>query len=163
MATMKVEGFEEYLAQMQKLYGSSEELAKRALYKGAGVVADKISAGLSSLPTRDPNKYYRDTKAPGLSPEEKAQVCNNFGLTDMKEEGTAFYTQAGFKGYYTQPKGKDGKRKRVATKTLARYAESGTSWMQKSPVIRRATNAAKAQAEAAMQKQYDEDLKKIMR
>ena len=43
---------------------------------------------------------------------------------------------------------------------IIRALESGTSFRSRNPVITRATNAAKGAAEAAIQKQMDEEIKK---
>ena len=156
MAKMTLKGFEEYLAKIQEIYGSSEKMAKHALYKGAGIVADRMKAGLNSLPTHDPAKYYRDEMPPGLSPDEKAAVISHFGVSKFRVTGSVISTKIGFDGSYTNAEGK-----RRSIQTLVGYAENGTSWSKKTPVIRQAINASRAAATAAMIKQYEEDLKKI--
>lgn len=160
MARMSLKGFEEYLAELQRIHGSSEELAKRALYTGAGVVTDAIKSSMSGIPTRDPKKFYKNTLAPGLTPQEKADVIRDFGLMHMKTEGSKIYTQAGFKNGYSSHKTKRYPGG-IPTPLLARSVESGTSWMKKTPFVRKAANAARKPAIEAMRKQYDSDIERI--
>lgn len=160
MARMNLSGFEEYLAELQRIHGSSEELAKRALFTGAGVVADKITQSMQSIPTRDPKKFYKNTLAPGLTPQEKADVIRDFGLMHMTTDGSKIYTKAGFKGGYSSHKTKRYPSG-IPTPLLARSVESGTSWMKKTPFIRKAVNAARNPAIEAMRKQYDSDIERL--
>lgn len=151
MATIRFEGIDRYLAALQRVYGASEETAKRALYDGAGIVADRIKGALGGIQTSDPDQWYEGQR-PGPTPEEKSAMIGAFGLSHMREENGYISTKAGF----------SGSAGKVPAATVARQCESGSSFMRKQPVIRQAANASKAAAEAAMGKTLDEEIQKLM-
>lgn len=154
MATWKFRGLDTYLAKLESLSYNSEDYVKRAIYKGAGVVADQISGALSGIQTADPDHYYHKGEVqPGPKPDEKAAIIGAFGLARMKQEGSAITTKAGFgNGTYNGTK----------ITTLARRLESGTSWQRKQPVIRQAANRSKAAAEEAMRVELEKQIREIM-
>lgn len=161
MAKFEFKGIEEYVAKLNELQRDSEDTVKRALYAGAGVVADSIKPRLSGIPTRDPDKFYKDSKAPGPTPQEKADLIANFGIARMKTEGTKITTKVGINGGYSSHKTKNFPQG-VPLMLIARSIESGTSWMQKHPVFRQASNSAKAAAEAAMKRALEEAINQHM-
>lgn len=146
MATIRFEGIDRYLAALQRVYGASEETAKRALYDGAGVVANRIKGALGTIQTSDADKWYEGQR-PGPTPQEKHILINGFGLAHIRSENGYISTKAGFK---------------KAAYGIAIRTESGTSWSRKQPVIRQAANASKGAAEAAMSKTLDEEIQKLM-
>lgn len=146
MAKMTFEGLDEYILKLEKLTDNTEEAMKKALYKGAGIVADSVKAAISSVPVDDeyvPKGELRE----GIRSEEKAILPGGFGIARFRNEGSSITTSIGFKG----------KAARIAAKV-----ENGTSYMKKFPFIRRAVNRSKASAEAAMAKVFDEEINKIM-
>lgn len=160
MAKFEFKGLDEYIAKLNKLQSNSEMTVRRALYVGAGLVADSIKASLSGIPTRDPDKYYKDAKAPGPTPQEKADLIAGLGIAHMKMEGTKITTKVGFSGYSShRTKSFPGG---VPIPVIARSIESGNSWMQKHPAIRQGVNRAKASAESAMQKELENEINKLM-
>ena len=151
MATMRWKGIDQYIAALQRVHGESEETVKRALYDGAGVVADAIKGGLGGIQTRDPDQWYEVT-APGPTPQEKADLISGFGLAHMQNRNGYISTKAGF----------SGRSEKSTVATVARNVESGTSWMRKQPVIRRAANSARGAAEAKMGQTLDDEIRKLM-
>lgn len=151
LATIRFEGIDQYLAALQRVYGQSEETAKRALYDGAGIVANQIKSALGGIQTSDPDQWYEGQR-PGPTPAEKQALIGGFGLAHMDTKNGYISTKAGFKG----------QAEKTTVATIARQVESGTSWMRKQPVIRQAANAAKGAAEAAMRKTLDEEIQKLM-
>lgn len=154
MAKVTFKGINQYIAQLQRIYNTSEDQMKRALYVGAGIVANGIKSSMAGLPTSDPNMYYKKgVKEPGLTPEQKAELIAGFGLAHMRTENGNINTKAGFTG--TSSSG-------VTVATLARRAESGTSWMNKTPFIRAAVSSTKGAAEAAMKAAFDKEISKYV-
>lgn len=153
MATIRFKGIDKYIAQLQRIGAGSEEMVKRSIYTGAGIVADSIARSMASVPTRADHFYPKGTVQPGPTQEEKNEMMQGFGLSKMQTRNGIITVKAGFAG-----RSESG----VTVATLARRVESGTSWMHKTPFVRSATNAAKAAAEEAMRRQFDEDLKKMM-
>ena len=50
MAKITFQGLEQYERQLSVLWKNSEEVAGKAIYAGAGIVADAIKSGIKSLP-----------------------------------------------------------------------------------------------------------------
>lgn len=160
MATWKVQGIDEYIGKLEKLSSQSEEHIKRAIYPGAGLMADAIKASAQSIPTRDPKKFYRDTLAPGPTPEEKSSMIAAIGIAKMRKQGSMITAKVGVDGYSShKTKSFPGG---VPNAVIARSVEAGTSWMKKTPFISRAVRQTKPAAEAAIKRQLDEEISKLM-
>lgn len=143
MATIKFSGLDEYIRKLEKLTTSSRGICKMAVWEGGKVVGDSIKAALNDIPVQD--HYVPDgVKRTGIRKEEKDEIIAAFGLSKMRV-GASISTKAGF---------------RAGTKI--RQIESGTSYMQKYPVVRQAINSSKGRAENAMKAKFDEETMKIM-
>lgn len=141
---MKMEGLEELSAILGRLDSEAELVASGALYEGAGVIADAMSNAVDSIKTA-PFKYKRESRMP--SPEEKEALRGKIGIAKFRKNGSEVDTIVGFtrgNGYVML-----GKRK-TAVRLIARSINSGTSFMDKQPVFRKAASKTKASAEAAM-------------
>ena len=127
---------------------NSEETAKKAVYAGAKVVADKIRQNLNAL---------------NVTPElQKQDLIDSFGIApfDTDEKGVV-NTKAGFDGYGSRPTKKYPKG--LPNQLLARAIESGTSFRKKQPFVRPAVNAAKKQAIKEMERVVNEEVKKALK
>lgn len=151
MATWKFRGLDTYIAQLERLNTAADGQIKKAVYDGAAIVADNIKSALNTIPTED--EYIpKGKKRDGISSDAKEDLIKGFGLAKMQNRNGYINTKAGFKG-----KNKSG----VKNTTVARQVESGTSWMTKHPVIRQATNRSKRQAEQAMKKTLESEIRKL--
>ena len=72
---MKTTGMDELVHRMDKLGEQAAGAASQGLYKGAGVVADSVSAAVGAIAT-EPFKYASNGRKRKPSPEEKAIVAN---------------------------------------------------------------------------------------
>ena len=143
--TMKTEGLDALGQQLAKLGEQARDIASGALYDGAGVMADAVNAGIGKIRTA-PFKYATGNEKRLPSPQEKAALKRKAGIAKFRKDTDGVDTLVGLaKSGYTQVA---GKRKPVAV--IARSINSGTSFMQKQPVIRQAVTGAKASAEAAI-------------
>ena len=77
--SMKAEGTEKVKALLKELGDKSEGVAKRGLYEGAGVIADRLKAAAETIKTEE-FRGKRESRKP--SPEEKAIV---FDLSNPKK------------------------------------------------------------------------------
>ena len=160
---------------MQKLPQKAEEVAALALYDGAGVVADKVSQATKGIAT-EPFKYAAGGRKRKPSPEEKAIVQNaQHGISKFKKNGVSVSTSVGYNNSgYTEIQWNHA-RTNVRTKykvkgNIAKQAgrasggisskpvpvivnaiNSGTSFMEKQPFLRRAFSQSKRAAEAAIE------------
>ena len=128
---------DEYALKLSRLATSSDEIAKKAIYEGAKIVADKITSNLSSV----------------LSEEATGQLMDSFGIASIKKDGAGDWnTKLGFDGY--DDKG-------VANQLKARVIESGTSTKKKKPFVGPAVRSTKKQATQKMEEVIDREIKKL--
>lgn len=144
MATIKFEGLDEYIQKLENITAHTRGVTKMALWEGGKIVGDSIKSSLSSIPVQD-HYVPKDTKRTGIRAEEKAAIVDAFGLSKMRESDGGYSTKAGFNAG-----------------TKIRQVESGTSYMQKHPVVRKAANASKGRAVSAMAAKFEEETMKIM-
>ena len=63
MATIKFKGLEEYELQLSRLEKMTPEIAGRAIYQGAKIVADEIRKEIEDLPKKvQPKSFYEELK-----------------------------------------------------------------------------------------------------
>ena len=144
---IQVTGFEELNRKMGKLPENAAKVAAEALYEGAGVVADKVSSAVQGIAT-EPFKYAARGKKRKPSPEEKAIVASaKHGVAKFRKSGVSVQTSVGYQnaGYASL----NGKTKPVPL--IANAINSGTSFMQKQPFMRRAFSQSKGPATAAIE------------
>ena len=144
MATIKFTGLDEYIQKLENVTNHTRGVAKMALWEGGKVVGDSIKSSLNEIPVED-HYVPKDTKRTGIRADEKAAIIAAFGLSKMRETEGGYSTKAGFNAG-----------------TKIRAVESGTSYMQKHPVVRKAVNSSKGRAEMAMAAKFEEETMKIM-
>ena len=142
MAKMSVmNGFIDLEMQLSQLQGHSIEIGKKAVRKGAGILADQVRTNL-----------------------RKNLAGSEYSTGDLEE--SLGVTPAGVdkKGVINAKVGFDGyDRKGVPNQLKARAMESGTSRQRKKPFLRPAINKTKQQVEKAMQEIIDEEISKIVK
>ena len=144
MAQIKVKGLDEYIAKLEMLTTRSTGICKMAVWEGGKVVGDRIKSALAEIPVQD--EYVRKgVTRTGVRQEEKDAIIAAFGLSKMRNADGSISTKAGFN------KG-----------TVIRAVESGTSFMQKTHVVRKAVNASRSAAQNAMRAKFEEEVKKTM-
>lgn len=156
MARFKVgDGIEQYIQSLETISSATDEMIGKAIYEGAKVITDEIRGALEGIPID--NHYAKEgEKMIGLSQAQKTGLLTSLGITTMKRTDGVYDVKVGFDGYNVVktkrwPQGQPNTM-------IARSLESGTSFREKNPVISKATRAAKAQAEEAMAKAFDEEL-----
>ena len=145
--TIQVEGMEELVQGMDKLPEKAEQVAALALFEGACVMADAVSQAVQGIAT-EPFKYAGRGKTRKPSPEEKAIVANaKHGVAKFRKDGVSVNTSVGYQnaGYASL----NGKSKPVPL--IANAINSGTSFMQKQPFMRKAFSSKKGAAAAAIE------------
>lgn len=160
MAKFKFEGVDDLIAQYEKIGGNTEKVIGTAIYKGAGVVMNKVEAAVDGIST---DNRFGTTDRPNTGPStiQKLGLIHSLGITPMRKDGDYYNVKIGFDGYNNVktkawPQGQPNSM-------VARAVESGTSWMTKQPFMRRAESAAKSPCEQAMAYVVDEEIKKLMK
>jgi glutamate synthase domain-containing protein 1 len=151
---MKTEGMTEISEMLTQMAERAQGAAAQGLYDGAGVMADAIAAGAKSIKT-EPFHY---AAVPGIttrmpSPEEKEIVLNAAaGIAKFHKSGTEVDTSVGYQNSgYALLKGKV-----VPVPKIVNAINSGTSFMQKQPFVRKAARQATPKAMAAIKSKIEE-------
>lgn len=133
MARMTFKAGDECALRLSRLSTGSDEIAKKAIYEGAKIVADEIKSRI---------------------PVDTGDLADSFGISSIDKDGNGDWnTKLGFDGY-----DRDG----TANQYKARILESGTSKQPKRPFVRPALNATRGRAKAEMERIIDEEIRKIM-
>ena len=164
MARMSVRGTEEYALKLSKLGKNSEAVAGKAIYGAAGIVADAVKVNLKALPAVNDVeniKAYRAGRKSQLSIKQKEGLVQAFGITKISNDKGYYNVKLGFDGYNgiktkKYPKGQPNQ-------LIARVVESGSTYMDKTPFVRPALNASRAEALQKMQEVIDQEMNKIMK
>ena len=129
---MVVTGVEELTQMLQKMGDEAQKVASMALYEGAGEMANEMERQADSIETAPFHFAVFMTRKP--SPEEKAALMGKAGIAKFDKNGTEVNTAVGYgnAGYADVA----GKQKPVPQ--IANAINSGTSFMQKQPFVRRA-------------------------
>lgn len=139
MARFVAKAGEDWAAKLSALGNQAEEVAKKALYDGAKIMADDIKSGIGGLPAKT-----------GIT---RRGLMDGFGITPMRDTGGVYEVKLGFSGYNERGK---------PNQYMARIMESGTSKLQKHPFVRPAVNRTKTAVKEAMQNRIDEECRRIM-
>ena len=156
---MKVDGMAEISELLAKMDEEAPAVASRALYEGAGIMAREVNAGAAGIrtaPFRWASARNGETRLP--SPEEKEIVQNAAaGIAKFDKNGTEVQTSVGFRnaGYATL------KGKTVPVPKIVNAINSGTSFMQKQPFVRKAANTGANKAMSAMKESIQEAFDKM--
>lgn len=145
-------GLSEYLAQLEKIYDTSQYIGK-AVYDGAAVVNKAVESELQNLPTDDSYTANGDTRS-GIRSIEKQGLINSYGIAKMQDDNGFLNVKLGFDGY-----NKLGK----ANAMVARSVISGTSFLKKNDFMGHATKSTQAAAEEAMRLRIDTEINNIVK
>lgn len=162
MATLKFKGTDELNEKLDRARNCVGGMIKRALYDGAGVLADTLRKETESLPEVKEG-FVPKSNQPirGVTSDQKRGLLSSLFIETMQEDGGRYSTHVFFTGR-NQTKTKkypDGQPNAL----IARSVNSGSSVRMKIPFVNRAVSKAKAKVEAAMQARLDSDLDKIMK
>lgn len=183
-------GFTQYIQRLDRLQNNAEALIEKAIYPGAGLMADEIRRAIENLPIID--REVRETGSAKLGTKSVQNDTDNRkvktvkgapkGITKIEREGlldTAKKTgmglapireEAGKKGGYINTKvGMNGYNKHVTARypkghpnaMVARSIESGTSFRRKCPFIAPTVRKYKDQVEQLIAKEFDRLADKI--
>lgn len=156
---MKVDGMAEISELLEKMEQAAPKVASRALYEGAGIMAGEINKGAGTIKTA-PFKYASDGNTRLPSPEEKEIVqAAAAGIAKFNKNGTEVDTSVGFRNAgYAELNGK-----MVPIPKIVNAINSGTSFMNKQPFVRKSANTATPKALEAMRKRIEAEFEAIGR
>lgn len=128
---------------------------KRVVRRGAAIIADALRMAIDALRERE-----KGSNAAGVTKREKELLTKHFGITPIKRDRDGFlHAKIGWDGYSgsrtkQHPQG-------VPIPLVARVIESGTSWREKLPFVRKTVKKYELPAIEEMQKALDEELEDI--
>lgn len=138
MAKFIAKASEEYVMRLSRLAGADQrEIAGKAIYKAADIVADEVRARLNGV-----------IKGPSTG-----ALAASLGIAKMQEDADGYNVKIGFDGYDA---------KGVPNLLKARVMESGSSKQKKRPFMRPAVNATRGAAVEKMGEIIDEEIARIM-
>lgn len=159
MAKFQFEGVDDLISQYQKLANDTDAIIGSAIYQGAKVVMRAVESSVEGIITD--NRYgTAEQPTSGPSSIQKEGLRHSLGIAKLRDDNGFKNVKIGFDGY-----------NRVKTKTwpqgqpnsmVARSIESGTSWMQKQPFMRKAEQSSRSACERVMGEVVDKEIKKII-
>ena len=158
MARLKVTGLDDWSTKLQSLGQAADDVAKSAVYAGAGVVIEAIKASIDSIPEQQ-GYMQPGNQRHSATRDEKADLKEHFGISRMTNANGVTHNRVGVEGYSRHataqyPQG-------VPLPLIARSIERGSSVRVASPFIKRAINGCKAQALAAMEEAATKKINEI--
>ena len=159
MAKFQFEGVDKLVAEYEKLEKNTEQVIGKAIYNGAGVVAKAIKSSIESISTD--NRYGTpENPTTGPSTIQKIGLQHALGIAKLRNDNGFRNVKIGFDGY------NNVKTKRwpqgQPNMMVARAIESGTSWMQKQPFMRKAEQSSRSQCEKVMSETVDKEIQRII-
>lgn len=155
--TVKTEGLDEINEMLGKLEKNANSVAAKALYEGAGIVADEMNKQARSIQT-EKFFYARGGKRRLPSPEEKAAIEGAAGIARFDNQGGAeISTSVGYNnsGYALMA----GHMRPIPL--LVNAINSGTSFMKKQPFVRKANSSGGKKAVSAMKEKIEKSLEAL--
>lgn len=149
MAKITFPGLIDYEIQLSRLSSGVRDIAGKAIYAGADIVADEIRKGIDTLP-----------EVTGVT---KKGLEDSLGISTMRDDNGYLNVRIGFDGY-----NRDDTPNLMMARIMengakiAREIESGTSKTKKHPFVRPAVNRAKKAAEQKMAEVLNEEIEKTM-
>ncbi|WKY46004.1 hypothetical protein Q5O14_07880 [Eubacteriaceae bacterium ES2] len=138
--TVAFMGGEDFMIKLDRLETDVNEIAKKAIYAGVEIVADRMRINLKGV----------------LSEKATGELVEALGVTPITLLNGSWTGKIGFKG---GDAGYDSKG--VAFQLIARVLESGTSTQKKRPFMRKTINETRKQVEEVMIKTIDDEMKRI--
>lgn len=151
----RFKGLNEYVKKLENLSNAfnAEVCVENAVTKGSEVVSEITLKELRSMPTDDRRWVDPPDKRQGLRSYEKKDLIEVWGITPLDIKRNLIDRKTGVDRGYN--------RAGVPNVTIARALERGTSFLQKNPVISRASRKARKPCLDAMQQSLNTDIEKI--
>ncbi len=158
MARLTIQGLDDWSTRIQRMAERGEEVAKAAVYAGAGVLADAVAAEINALPEQQGYMQPGDLRNV-VTRDEKAALLSHMGIAHMDTTGGSVTTVIGFNGYsdHATKKYPNG----VPIPLIARSIESGSSVRRKIPFMRNAANKAKERVMNAMREAAEKKFEEL--
>ena len=144
--TMQVSGLEDVSRMLTEVGEKAGDVAAKALYDGAGVMADAYAEAVNGMGA-EKFRYAFNGRKRLASIEEKAALVGKSGIAKFEKNGSEVLTSISAIGDlgYVQIAGR-----RIAVRLIANAVNKGTDFRKKDAVFSRAVSKAKGAASAAI-------------
>ena len=137
MARLSINAGDDFAIKLSQFTARSEEIAQKAIYAGADILADQVKSNLKGV----------------LSSEATGELVASFGVTAIsKDKSGDWNTHVGFDGYDDNG---------VPNQLKARVLESGSSKQRKRPYVRPAVKTTKAAIIKKMNQVIEDEIKNL--
>ena len=157
MARIKIYGFKKYEEQLENLSRSISEIEGKAIYEGAGLVADAVREGIDSIKT-DGNSTWEKTRRE----KQNQGLKDGFGIAPLQDDNEFLNVKLGFNGYNSSVETKkfpNGQPNAM----VARVFNSGTSVVTKQPFFDEAVRKMRKPAQEKMKEVFENEIDEIMK
>jgi len=160
MARMTFKAGEEFALQLSHFGTRSDAIAKKAIYEGASIIADKIKDNLEALPEEAFRKLTDGDIFSSVPESQKEDLASAFGVTPIKQDKEGNWcAKIGFDGYGRFPTKKYPQG--LPNQLLGRAIESGSSVRRKVPFVRPAVIATKRAVINRMDQVIKEQIRRL--
>lgn len=148
MAKLTIKGLDKYISDLQAISNMTDDEIGKCIFPAAQIVADAARAGIESLPVgKNPIKGE-------ITAEQKEGLLGGLGIASMQVKGTELNVKLGMDGYNS---------KGQPNSMILRSIEAGTSWGRPAnPVVKRAVQKTRKQAEQAMIDEFNKIIESKM-
>lgn len=156
MARIHIKPASAFSMQLQKWSDKSGDIAKKAIYIGAGPVADKLKTAMEvNLNDQSYLGFTGSADRKNVGYEPTGSMAENFGITGMSQDSLGNWNvHVGWDGY--DPNGK-------ANQLKANVMESGSSKQKARPFVKPTVAAMKQRTEKKMGEVIEAEIKKIVK
>lgn len=158
MAKLKFDGLDEYVRQLEKLSDMSRECIGRAVYEGAGVIANAVRDAIEAIPIDE--RFVKDGQMlNGISRLQKDGLLEGFGIAPLQNDNGYMHVKLGFAGYNGVRSNQfpDGQPNSM----IARSVNSGTSFRARIPFVDNTVRQKKNECEEKMKETFETELRKV--
>lgn len=164
MARATITGFDTVFSMLAQLGQAGEAIEKEAIYEGAKIMADALKEEIRAMPAVPESENLKAYKTGGksrLSIKQKEGLLNAMGIAPISADGDILNTKVGFDGYNSikTKKYPNGQPNQL----IARVVESGSSYMDKRPFIRKTLNKYRAEVQEKMRETAIRGIDRITR
>ncbi|MDD3394176.1 MAG: hypothetical protein PHG19_06000 [Anaerotignum sp.] len=159
MARITFTGLSEYMEKIQRLGMNAEEIAGKAIYEAAGILANEVKSGINGLDAEgDGNVTADETER---RKKQKDGLKDGFGIAVIRNDNGFINVLVGFGGYndVRTPKFKNGQPNQM----VARIFNSGTSHNRKQPFFDNAVKLSRKRVQLKMKEIFENEIENIMR
>lgn len=147
MPRIELKGLDDLAFMLNRLTDKSETAIKRAIYDGAGVMADAVRSNIGGIRSGGPSDWERRRRE-----AQKAGLQEGLTTYKIENKGAVIEGGVGFDGYNSLEQ---------ANQMVARVFNSGTSFSSKQPFFERAVRSSRGAARQAVIAGIEKEISKL--